>query len=240
MHTTPSPDAAVLGLDTATPDVVVAVLRGDEALSESRVESVPGERPRHAAALLGEIERAVDASGGWGGIGRIAVGVGPGSYTGLRIGVATARGLAQALGRPLAAVSTLEALARGIGERPQAVGRSRLAVIDARRAQVFAALDGADGEALWGPLVASPAELAKLLGTLSPPPLAAGDGALRFRRELEAAGAEVLPGADPAHRLSARNVCLLSRSVPPAGPEDVKPTYLRAPDAERWLERNAD
>src|SRR5207247_3181774 len=136
------------------------------------------------------------AAGGWDAVGLIAVGIGPGSFTGLRVGIATARALAQALAKPIAGVGTLESLARGIGEHAAAGGRARLAVLDARRGQAFAALFAPDGAALWQPLVATPEELAQRVRALGEPPLAAGDGSVRFRRELEAAGAEVLPDAE--------------------------------------------
>jgi tRNA threonylcarbamoyladenosine biosynthesis protein TsaB len=233
---------AVLGLDSAMPDAAVAVVRDGEPIAEARV-GAPDRRPRHASALLAEVERLVAESGGWDEIEAIAVGVGPGSYTGLRIGIATARALGQALGRPVIPVGTLAALGLGILERADG-GEKVLPVIDARRAQVFASLLGPDGEELWPPLVATPGELAaRLEGELgrlaaSRAPLAAGDGALRFRRELEAAGVTVLPDADPSHRLSARHICLLAASARSVRPQEVRPVYLRAPDAERWLERD--
>ena len=124
---------ATLGFDTATEILTVAVARDGEPVAE--VEHGPGAdgRPQHQALLLAEIERCVQASGGWDEIERIAVGLGPGSYTGLRIGIATARALAQARELELRGVSTLSALARGIGELPEADGRQRLPVLDARR-----------------------------------------------------------------------------------------------------------
>jgi tRNA threonylcarbamoyladenosine biosynthesis protein TsaB len=234
---------AVLGLDSATPDAAVAVVRDGVPIGEARI-GAPDRRPRHASVLLAEVERLVAESGGWDEIEAIAVGVGPGSYTGLRIGIATARALGQALGRPLIPVGTLAALGRGILDRAGG-GENVLPVIDARRAQVFASLLGPDGEELWPPLVATPAELAaRLEAELGPgtaasrAPLAAGDGALRFRRELEAAGVTVLPDGDAAHRLSARHICLLAGSARSVRPQEVRPVYLRAPDAERWLERD--
>jgi tRNA threonylcarbamoyladenosine biosynthesis protein TsaB len=227
----------VVGFDTATADVAVAVTRGTESVTERLLSSPPGSRPRHATELLGEVERAVAEAGGWERVDRIAVGIGPGSFTGLRVGIATARALAQGTGKPLAGVSSLDALARGISEHPAAGERPRLAVIDAKRSEAFASLHDAGGERLWGPLVATPAELAERVAALSVSPLAAGDGAVRFRRDLEDAGAEVLPEDEAAHRLSARQVCLLAGDVAPSAPHEIRPIYLRPPDAEIWRER---
>jgi tRNA threonylcarbamoyladenosine biosynthesis protein TsaB len=228
----------VIGFDAATPDVAVAATRDAEVLVERSIPPLEGGRPRHAAALLPEIEKVADAAGGWEEIAVIAVGIGPGSFTGLRIGIATARALAQALAKPIAPVGTLDALARGIGEHPVAAGRPRLAVSDARRGQAFAALYGADGERALGPFVDAPSELGARLPRLPEPPLAGGDGAVRFRADLEAAGAEVLPEEDPVHRLAARHLCFLAEGSGLVGPEEIRPIYLRPPDAELWLQRD--
>lgn len=225
---------AILGLDTATAEAAVAVTRACEVLSESRVEPDAG-RPRHAAMLLAEIEAAVQAAGGWERIGRLAVGTGPGMFTGLRIGVSTARALAQARDLPLTGVSSLAALGRGIGRR--AGDRPRLALIDARRGEVFAALFDERGSALWEPCLTTPDALVQRLGDATPGPLAGGDGSLRFRRQLESAGVEVLPDADAAHRIAARHVCELAAAEEPGPAAEVRPTYLRRPDAEVWREQ---
>jgi tRNA threonylcarbamoyladenosine biosynthesis protein TsaB len=228
----------VLGFDTATADLTVALTRGDECVSERLLRAASGSRPRAAAELPGEIERAVAAGGGWGEVDLVAVGVGPGSFTGLRIGIATARGLAQSTGKPVAGVGSLDALARGIGELPDAAERPRLAVIDARRSEVFAALHDSEGERVWGPIVAPADAFGARISSLPASPLAAGDGALRFRRDLERAGAHVLPEDEPAHRLSARQVCVLAAGAEPSAPTEIKPIYLRPPDAEIWRERD--
>jgi tRNA threonylcarbamoyladenosine biosynthesis protein TsaB len=233
----------VVGFDTATDDVAVALVRfgpsgsEPELVGERSAGAPPGERPRHAAELLPELERLVDPLG-WPRIDRLAVGVGPGSFTGLRIGLATARGLAQALGKPVVPVGTLAALAGGLAERPGARGRALLAVLDARRGQAFAGLFEAGGTRAWEPFVASPDELAERVATLPEPPLAGGSGAIRFRHQLEGAGAQVLPDAEPGHKVSGRHVCLLAKPGRPVSPESLQPIYLRPPDAELWLERD--
>ena len=222
-----------LALDTATPDTVVGAVEDGELRAERRLDPDPGGRPRHGPALLELVQEVIDEVGGWSRCGRIGVGVGPGSFTGIRIGVATARALAQARGLPIAGVVTAAALVAGVpGD-----GRSALAVIDARRGEVFAALRGA-GEAEAGePTVVAPELLATSLPGASGA-LAAGDGAVRFRGELEATGIEVLADGDPAHRLSARHVGALAEKIEAGAPEDVRPLYLRRPDAERWRKRD--
>jgi tRNA threonylcarbamoyladenosine biosynthesis protein TsaB len=228
----------VVGVDSATADAVVGVTADGEVVREARVE--PGEdgRPRHSQVLLREIERSVDDAGGWRRIDRIAVGVGPGSFTGLRIGIATARGLAQAREIPIVPVGTLNALARGISAAGEGVGRLALPAIDARRGEAFAALFEDDGTELWPPFVASPGELAGRLRELDRPPLAAGDGALRFAAQLEAAGVTVAPPEDPIHRVAARHVCGIGEAAVEASPDWIQPLYLRPPDAKKWLERD--
>lgn len=228
----------VLGVDTATADAVVGVTADGEVLREASVGPGPDGRPRHSQVLLPEIEDSVEAAGGWGRIDRIAVGIGPGSFTGLRIGIATARALAQARGLGLAPVGSLRALARGISVHTEGRGEIALPVFDARRGEAFAALFDPSGLELWPPFVARPDELAERVQELDPPPLAAGDGALRFATELEAAGATVAPPKDPIHRVAARYVCEVGEAAAEAPKDQIQPLYLRPPDAKRWRERD--
>ena len=100
---------AVLAFDTATASTVVGLLAADGSLVEARHDPPLGGRPEHASRLLPLVHEVVED---WDAVERIAVGTGPGSFTGLRIGVATARALAQARGVPLVGVSTLAVLAR--------------------------------------------------------------------------------------------------------------------------------
>jgi tRNA threonylcarbamoyladenosine biosynthesis protein TsaB len=227
--------STVIGFDTATDDTAVAAADGDELLFSSLTEPASDGRPRHGTQLLVEIEKAADAAGGWEAVRRIAVGVGPGSFTGLRIGVATAKALAASLGLELVAVGTLAAIARGAAG---GAGKPVLAVLDARRGEVFAALHDAGGDQVWEPFVAAPAQLAERILQLPEAPLAAGSGAIRFRNELQAGGAEIPDDRDPLHRVEAAQVCALGASATAALPEDVLPIYLRRPDAERWRERD--
>jgi len=227
----------VLGVDTATADAVVGVTADGEVVHEVSVGPGPDERPRHSQVLLPEIEHSVEAAGGWGRIERIAVGIGPGSYTGLRIGIATARALAQARGLQIAPVGSLTALARGISRQDRA-GKLALPVLDARRGEAFAALLADDGAELRPPFVAHPDELTELVRGLDRPLLAAGDGALRFATELEAAGATVASPEDPIHRVAPRHVCAVGEAAVEVPADRIQPLYLRPPDAKRWLERD--
>lgn len=244
----------ILGFDTATADTAAAVAAGDERIE--RTIGPAGGRPAHAVALLPAVEELVAAVGGWGSIDLIAVGIGPGSFTGLRIGIATARALAQSRALPVVGVATTSALLVGVAAAPAAAGKPPLAVIDARRGEVFAATLPGGGElgaatAPGGgqpaaaaflaaePVVCAPAGLPAALGAATPAgAVAGGDGAVRFRAEIEACGALVLPDGDDAHRLSASRICELAAILEPAGPERIRPLYLRRPDAERWRERH--
>jgi tRNA threonylcarbamoyladenosine biosynthesis protein TsaB len=231
---------AVLGLDTATPATVVGVAVAGAEVVERRHDPAPGARPEHAARLLALAQEALEAAGvGWPDVARIGAGVGPGTFTGLRIGVATARALAQASGAELVAVSTLEALALGAAIEPAAAGdaggRGVLAVLDARRGEAFAAAWLA-GERVLAPVALGPEALARtareLAGRGASTWLAVGDGALRFRAQIEPAAVSVPADGSPLHRVGAREVCRLAATGPAVAIEALVPEYVRVPDAE--------
>ena len=128
-----------LGFDTSTPSTAVGLRLAAGDVLQARDDPRPGAHPGHTTRLLALAAELLGQAGiGWDGVERIAVGRGPGTFTGLRVGLATARGLAQSLSAELVGVSSLQALAEGAGSD------ATLAVIDARRGEVFAAAYVAD------------------------------------------------------------------------------------------------
>jgi tRNA threonylcarbamoyladenosine biosynthesis protein TsaB len=194
----------ILAFDTAT-DVATSALVDDG--------EVLGERVSRAVTLLEDVDALIRQAGSrTGDLDALAVGVGPGSFTGVRIGLATARGLALALDIPVAGVSTLAALAAGAsGAAP---------VIDARRGQVFVLQDEAR--------VIRPNELKPASGDLL-----VGSGAVRYRDIFEAAGASIPPDDDERHVPRASFHAKLARDFTVV--DEIEPLYLRAPDADRTL-----
>jgi len=229
----------LIGFDTSLATTSACVLRAD---GEAFQSPPPGpERllaaARHSQELLPELERLLAESGtAWRDVESIAVGVGPGTFTGLRIGVATARALGQALRVDLRPVSSLEALAAGAADQvPE--GRPLLSMIDARRGQVFVALyertsNGSRLETLWQPEVLDPESLVTRIRQLDPSPVCFGDWAIKSRSGVEGAGGNVPASESELHAVSGLHLCKLAMSVEAVGPADVYPMYLRLPDAE--------
>jgi tRNA threonylcarbamoyladenosine biosynthesis protein TsaB len=219
---------SLLGFDTSTAASSACILRADGEVFEATPPARRlGGQPAHASELLPAVADVMDRAGAdWGKLEAIAVGVGPGAFTGLRIGVTTARALAHAAGLPLRPVSSLAALAAGIE------AEERLAVIDAKRGEVFAALYGPGGGAGWEPEAMRPDALAERVRRSGSTPLAIGDGSVRFREALEAAGIMVAPDEAGVHVVRGLHVCRLARGVVDEPPEAVFPNYLRAPDAK--------
>src|SRR4051794_25426674 len=238
---------AIVGLDTSTRATSVAVVGGGGSgvrEVERRDDPGPNDAPRHAEVLQPLIESALErAKVTWGDVAGICVGTGPGGFTGLRLGVSTARALAQGNDLPVVGVSSLEALARGVElaspkeldlpGKPEVAGPV-IAVIDARRGEVFAAIYR-HHRVTMEPAAMTPAELAARLAARREwgrnPMLGVGDGAVRFRAELERAGVAVPSDASRVHRVSALMVCRLGRAREPVDRDALLPDYRREPDA---------
>jgi len=187
----------ILAFDTAT-DVATSALVSDG--------EVLGERSSVAATLLEDVDALFrQASARPRELDALVVGTGPGSFTGTRVGLSVARGLALALGVDGAGVSTLDALAAG--------AEGAVPVIDARRGEVF----------VPGPEARGPDQL-EVAGQLC-----VGSGAIRYRELLEARGAEVPPNADPRHLPRAVLHAALADAYGPV--ERIGAVYVREPDA---------
>jgi tRNA threonylcarbamoyladenosine biosynthesis protein TsaB len=191
-----------LAFDTATSAATSALVEDGEVL---------GERVSRAQTLLEDVDALLRQAGAHpSDLDLLAVGLGPGSFTGVRIGLAVARGLALSLDLAGAGVSTLDALAAG--------APGALPVIDAKRSEVFALLDGE-------PRVLAPDDLPLGDG------VCVGDGALRYRPLLEERGALVPPDDDERHLPRARFHAALAAESSPV--DELEPLYLRVPDADR-------
>lgn len=195
----------LLSFDTATHVATVALLDGDRVL---------GERVSRAHRVLVEADELLSLAGyGAGDVEALAVGTGPGSFTGLRVGLAAAHGFCLARETPVAGVSTLEALAAG--------AQGAIPVIDGGRREVFALDDGEPRSLPAGELLFPPG------ATL------VGDGAVRYRTVLEELGAEIPPDGDDSHVPCARHHAALARAAGTFGPvERLQPVYVREPDAK--------
>ncbi len=205
----------VLGFDTSTAATSVCVLRSDgEAFEFDPGAERLFEPPAHTRELMPAIDRLLRAAGlEFGDLDALAVGIGPGGFTGLRIGIATAHGIAQATGLGIRPILSLDALAAGIeADQP-------FPLIDAKRREVYGP----------GPFVGS---IEDVIARAPQGALAAGDGSIRFREALEDAGIRVAPGDSRMNVVRSLYICRLAETVQPAPPESVVPCYLRAPDAK--------
>lgn len=236
----------VLGIESATELVGVAV--ADDHGARAAVWATG--RRRHGEALAPAVAHVLEqAEVGLGDLGAVAVDIGPGLFTGLRVGVATAKGLAQSLGIGVIGIESLDVLAHAAYDAGWA--GPVLAVVDARRAEVFAARYERDdsGKVVQAdpPARHTPEELAASFdargarGTL-----AVGDGARRYlagTAAVQAAGVRVAGASlasPPPGVLATLAVARLSAGATPLAPAAVVPVYLRDADVRiNWVQRDA-
>lgn len=193
----------ILAFDTATNVATTALVHDGETLAERA--SIP-------QRVLEDVDAVLRQGGAQAGsLEGIVVGTGPGSFTGLRMGLAAARALSFALDVPVAGVPTLHALAAG--------APGALPVIDAKRREVFTLVDDQ-------PVVMPPEAVSG--------ELCVGDGAVRYRAVLEAAGAEIPRDESELHVPRASLHAGLAADFGPA--DHVDPIYVRVPDADRVLQ----
>jgi tRNA threonylcarbamoyladenosine biosynthesis protein TsaB len=215
----------VLAIDTALGACSAAVLDTERGIVAS--ESLPMSRG-HAEALMPLLQRVMDEAGAaFTDIDRIAVTTGPGSFTGLRVGIAAARGIALAAGRPAVGLSTLAAYA---APHMAANGTSAVvAAIDARHGHVYLQVFSASGRTFTAPRLASLREAVEAAGPT--PACIAGSAAQAVADALSAAAA--VPAAVVDAR-SAPDIAWVARmgAVVPETQSPPTPQYLRAPDAQ--------
>ncbi len=226
----------ILALETATTACSVALCAADGSVVAERV-SLDG--PAHSRLLLPFVHDILSETGlGWDDVGSVAVGLGPGAFTGLRIGIATARALAQADGHVhLVGVPTLSALALELARAPEATpGRPLVPLIDGRRREVFAAVfapePGGEVRQVEDVAVVPSTDLAEWFAVRGDV-VTGGDGAGLYGGSLPAstrcAAGVVAPTAAMVGRAIARGAPGVVR-----GADAVLPIYGRTPDAARW------
>ena len=215
----------ILAIDTALPAVSACVFE-TEATKPEALETLPMERG-HAEALLPLIDRVMArVDGGFGAIGRVAVTVGPGSVTGLRVGIAAGRAIGLACAVPVVGVSTLAALAAPIilEQKPGLVG----VAIDARHGNVYFAAFRADGRTFISPQVVPVREAVRLLG--AGPVRLTGTAAPMVAIEAWSVGI----AADIAEEMVAPDIVFVAKLGLVADPAKApaRPFYMKPPDAK--------
>ena len=217
----------LLALDTAVKPAGVAISDKGAILAEMHlaVKQTPSRQ------LLSGIEFLLQKCGlEMDGLDGLAVTLGPGFFTGLRIGLATAQGLALGLELPCVGLSTLRVLAEGV----KCVQGDIWAVADARRGLVYAARFASDGNRLERMSPDAAMSIERLAREVSGPCLLVGDGAALCMNRLDSAGSRLAPDWAAIPRAGLLALCAEERLAAGQGvkPEELKPRYLRPSDAE--------
>ncbi|MGO7362861.1 tRNA (adenosine(37)-N6)-threonylcarbamoyltransferase complex dimerization subunit type 1 TsaB [Rhizobium leguminosarum] len=207
----------ILALDTAGVDCAAAVFDSGRNTVLGEASDMIGKG--HAEHLIGIVDRALDQAGlALSDVDRLAVTIGPGSFTGIRVGVAAARGFALSLNVPAVGITTLEVMASA--QRDKTPHRAVLAAMDAKRDEIYLQSFAADGSPLDAPRAVSVAQAQAF---------AAG-----FDGEITGSATPLLKadaGGDHTNRFPISIVARLSAAASPDSGKP-KPLYLRGPDAK--------
>lgn len=218
-----------LALDTSTAATSAALLV-DGVTTEARSESGPGRRPDHSTSLLRLASQLlIERDLRFDQVTRVAVGLGPGTFTGIRIGMSLAQGIALGRGCDLVGVGSLRAL---IEATPEAT-RPVVSMIDARRSELFCSYRD-PSRVISDPFAA---RLGDLSSRIPAGALCVGDGALLACEELRAGGFDVPAEDDLLHHVRASVIAGLADDPDQTGPGLV-PIYVRSPDAVPIAERS--
>ncbi len=207
----------VLALDTAGVDCAAAIYDSGRNTVLGEASDMIGKG--HAEHLMGIVDRALDRAGvTLSDVDRLAVTVGPGSFTGIRVGVAAARGFALSLGIPAVGISTLEVMAAA--QRAKTPGRAVLAAMDAKRDEIYLQSFAADGTAL---------DEARAVSTADAQAFAAD-----FDGEITGSATPILKPAASGEHANSFPISVVARLGAAANPDagKPKPLYLRGPDAK--------
>jgi len=230
----------VLALDTTTREGSIALMDDGQVLSTFAGDATV----THGERLPADLMRVLDAhSVTIANVDLFAVAAGPGSFTGLRVGIATMQGLAMASGRSLVGVSALDAInytVRSMFPPPVALGPDTAVAVwmDAQRGEVFSGVYAGE-EVIDGPVVGRPPAILARWTANPPAPVFAGDGAIAYRDVIR----NVVPGATVLSDLPAlapsiaRLAMAYERQHGPSAPDAIRPIYIRRPDAELARDR---
>ena len=234
----------ILSIDTATDGVSVAISDGTRVLASSEMRS----EKQHAEVLTTMIDFVrKQASVSFGDVGAVAVDIGPGLFTGMRVGIASAKAIAQVLDVPIIGATSLDILATAIGETDDVIA----CVIDARRGEVYWSLYRyIDGKLLQvtAPQASTVEECALQTIDRAQSTRFVGNGALRYRNEIELVVAGVLPSFEFADEMAALPTAVVLAQIAHERAlrqewqeaDTLVPEYLRLPDAEiNWATRSA-
>jgi tRNA threonylcarbamoyladenosine biosynthesis protein TsaB len=217
----------VLACDTSTGTTSIALLEDGVPTAELTLRA-PGPR---SADLLTDVAGLLSRRGlVLADVDLLVTALGPGSFTGVRVGMATMKGLAWATGKPLAGVGTLDALAASV-----AGGAPVLAALDARKGELYAALFGPGGEVRIAPAALRPEAVAASVAAAVPtgPIVGVGEGVLAARAALEAAlGDRLVLAPAESHVVRASVLARLGLAAPRRDPAEIEPLYLRRSEAE--------